>query len=708
MAADRRSNLPKDSSSDTDVVRDSVDSDQAESDIFFLKRSSLNNEPSFQVSQSPILGESISNVSLSGRSSSARKRLNTHVSTDSDTDVVSDSADRKFRFRKKRIRLDIESSDDEHTDPTYIPSDGTSQSSCCDEEQTLQRKKKDCTLHKTENRSKNARLRKKYRKPARFCIFCHSFKSKLSQHIMTQHKDQSRVKNALQLPRKERIFVLNSFKKEGTLEVNKKEARCENPSFERERKSTCPKVVICGNCSGSYAQKYITRHKRTCAEQSDSSASAVNLPAELLTLAKDADIGEDFVADILSKFRNDDIGEMCKNDPVLLQIGRRLWSKQKRKVDKKTEVRKSVMRDMRRLATLYKIMQQTQSKLGKLASKEGNVSDLMKRANFRHLEEAIEEYTSQDVETGTDVKAGLKSAIYYLLKSACKILKGTYLMDDDDDKAADIDKFVAVLELTQNAVFGDAAYKLHKTREEKLRRPSAQPLEKDIKTLRDYILQRIREITSDKFCVMDSHRFVELRDCVVARLTLFNARRGGEPSRLFIKNWNDADKGVWLDQQQLDVLDPLDKSLAAQFKVGYQSGKGRHLVPILFTEDTHLALRKLADPEVRSMCGIRDDNTYLFPCTYMSEGHVSGWHAIKGLCNKVHLDNSEVITATANRHRVSVLFALTEIPEKDRCFVFKHLGHSEQTNQQIYQAPLAVREITVVGRQLNKMDSGTV
>nr|XP_054753532.1 uncharacterized protein LOC129259256 [Lytechinus pictus] len=689
-STDKRSSLATDRcdlstnhNNDTDVISSSAESDQAESDIFCFKRRLFDTEPSFPLPRSRKLSWPIG-------SSTAGRRHNVHASTDDDTDVViSNSADtcddHGYRFCRKRSRLDIESSDDE--------------------EKTLNRRKKHRTLHKTEKHSKNDITRKKYKKPARFCIFCHSYKSKLSQHIMTQHKNQLRVKNALLLPRKDRISVLNSLKKEGTLEVNKKEARCDIPSFERERKSKCHKVVICGNCSGSYAQSYITRHKKACAEQSDSAASAVNLPAELLTLAKDADIGEDFVADILSKFRDDEIGDMCKTDPVLLTIGRRLWSKQKRKVDKKTEVRKSVMRDMRRLASLYKIMQQTESKLGELPAKEGNVSDLMKRANFRHLEEAIEEYTTRDVQTGTDVKAGLKSGIYYLLKSACKILKGTYLMDDNDDKAADIDKFVSVLELTHNAVFGDAAYKLHKTREERLRRPSAQPLDKDIKTLKDYILQRIRQITNDKFCVMDSHRFVELRDCVVSRLTLFNARRGGEPSRLFIKHWNDADEGVWLDQQQLDVLDPLDKALAAQFKVGYQSGKGRHLVPILFTEDTHHALRKLADPEVRSMCGIRDDNTYLFPCTYMSEGHVSGWHAIKSLCKKVHLDNSEVITATANRHRVSVLFALTEIPEKDRDFVFKHLGHSGDTNRDIYQAPLAVREITVVGRQLNKMDS---
>lgn len=135
-------------------------------------------------------------------------------------------------------------------------------------------------------------------------------------------------------------------------------------------------------------------------------------------------------------------------------------------------------------------------------------------------------------------------------------------MDDQDSEAEQIDKFTAVLNLQHNNVFGDATYYLHRNREEKLRRLNGQSLESDIKRLREYTTGRI-----DELVFIDKHHFVELRDCIVARLTLFYARHGGEPSRLFIKCWQDAKSGAWLDKQQLDNLDPIDKAIAQDIRV---------------------------------------------------------------------------------------------------------------------------------------------
>lgn len=39
--------------------------------------------------------------------------------------------------------------------------------------------------------------------------------------------------------------------------------------------------------------------------------------------------------------------------------------------------------------------------------------------------------------------------------------------------------------------------------------------------------------------------------------------------------------------------------------------------------------------------------------------------------------------------------------EKD--YIYKHMGHSEQVNQNVYQAPLAHQQIMVVGKRLQTM-----
>ena len=83
-------------------------------------------------------------------------------------------------------------------------------------------------------------------------------------------------------------------------------------------------------------------------------------------------------------------------------------------------------------------------------------SDLRDRRNFPTLELANGTYTTRD---DTDLKAGLKASLYYSLKTWAKIVKGTFIVNHEDDRATEIGKFVVVLELNHASLFGDATYK---------------------------------------------------------------------------------------------------------------------------------------------------------------------------------------------------------------------------------------------------------
>ena len=118
------------------------------------------------------------------------------------------------------------------------------------------------------------------------------------------------------------------------------------------------------------------------------------------------------------------------------------------------------------------------------------------------------------------------------------------------------------------------------------------------------------------------------------------------------------------------------------------------------------AMEKLCDPEVRKSAGVIAQNKYVFPSTQSSNNHVSGWHVINNICAKLVLENRRLLTATKNRHRVSTWYAALELPQKERQFFYDHMGHSEQTNQSIYQAPPAIMEIVKVGKHLMNIDTG--
>lgn len=98
-----------------------------------------------------------------------------------------------------------------------------------------------------------------------------------------------------------------------------------------------------------------------------------------------------------------------------------------------------------------------------------------------------------------------------------------------------------------------ARYELEKKRLVKIRKPCQLPLESDIEKIHQHILKRMGEL----LCVFElwtAHSFVELRNLVLTRLTLLNGRRGGETSRLLVKDWLEAESDNWIDQQRLQSL----------------------------------------------------------------------------------------------------------------------------------------------------------
>jgi len=85
-----------------------------------------------------------------------------------------------------------------------------------------------------------------------------------------------------------------------------------------------------------------------------------------------------------------------------------------------------------------------------------------------------------------EIKSGLNVSLYYLLKRLANVVKSTHLVPGNDDDAAEVDKFVDMLDLNNNYRFRDAVYKMRQNRETRLRKPGAMPNDDDIKLLWSY------------------------------------------------------------------------------------------------------------------------------------------------------------------------------------------------------------------------------
>ena len=231
-------------------------------------------------------------------------------------------------------------------------------------------------------------------------------------------------------------------------------------------------------------------------------------------------------------------------------------------------------------------------------------------------------------------------------------------------------------------------------------------MKEDIKLLHAYILKRLKLLTDD-YAFPSSHTFVELPNLALTRLTLLNARQGGEAGRLQTDEWLEADQGGWIDKQRPANLSPADKMLVKAMKIAFQMGKSnKHIVSLLVPQDIAPTLKKLSDSSFRKIAGVKESNTFVFASTQMSELSASGWHALKDLCAEIKLQNASLINTTNNRHPVSTLYASLNLPKHERKLFYIHMGHSEDINKDIFQAPLAIISITKVGKQLMQINGG--
>ena len=132
------------------------------------------------------------------------------------------------------------------------------------------------------------------------------------------------------------------------------------------------------------------------------------------------------------------------------------------------------------------------------------------------------------------------------------------------------------------------------------------------------------------------------------------------------------------------------------------ASKVTKLVPLLIPKDSWQAMIILTDPEIRSGAQINGKNKFAFPNMMHSKNHASCWIAVHNLCRKAGLEQS--ISVTDMRHYVATSYALLDVSPNDREMFYKHLGHSKEMNENVYQCPPAMSTITKVGKFLNQLE----
>ena len=415
----------------------------------------------------------------------------------------------------------------------------------------------------------------------------------------------------MQLPKKEHQQFIDKKRREGIYQFNlikMKETAfsksSENSLMRERRLKLSDRVNMCLGCNKFLSSLNFRKHKCTVLN-----AGLANLN---FVCSDRVHKDPEFAEEILKRFRATDAGQLCREDPLIKQVGCRHFCLRRSEQGKKDEIRKCVMSEMRELARLF-------IKFKSLAMVPVTTEDMFTRRHISVLMLTIEEMVS--CEGSKKEKHGLKLQLNAI---SIKSLKGFFNDTLQDAKCEELERFWSAYKFRTPEMFSDARYESIKKFLNKARRPEMLPVKDEMEKLKIFTQAEIARITQ----AFDQKQYAWLRSLVVSRITLYNGRRGEEGSRLLIKEWQDAIEGTWLPAEQVNIQDEAEQYLIGQYRLAYIHGKGRKFVPILIPIDViaagHLLLKH------REAHGVTPENIFLFP-TKFSNSHCSGWHALRTL-----------------------------------------------------------------------------
>ena len=264
---------------------------------------------------------------------------------------------------------------------------------------------------------------------------------------------------------------------------------------------------------------------------------------------------------------------------------------------------------------------------------------------------------------------------------------------------------VVQLHEKEYSIYANNARAVYKKR--KAHVPEELPGEEDIKEVRNCIEEISRLCTKImKDGITEDHR--QLARVTLVRLITFNVRRGREPSKLQLVDWEGVKDDRWKPRTDIPNLsDPVEITLAKRLKLCYVEEKkdanGNALVPILFTAEAVTAIGVLM--KYRREIGISQENQYVF-ARGVAEHFVVGRDTLPAISKQIELKKPKLITPTRTRKWLATMMQLLDLTNSELTWLTNHMGHTKNVHMSWYRKEVATIELTKVAKVLSVIDGG--
>ncbi|KAF5269753.1 hypothetical protein FQR65_LT17930 [Abscondita terminalis] len=194
-------------------------------------------------------------------------------------------------------------------------------------EKSIQQKNEDLcnSNHITNNTERYKRVRNK----GHICYFCNKQIINMARHLATMHNQEVEVAKILSYPKnsKSRKELFEKIMKAGdfyhncnVIELKQVELVLVRRPGENQTNLVYTEYGSCPNCLGFFLKKRLSLHYRTSKPNAKSDAKVISQSNALMACTQQR-FSTTFIKDIKDALRDDDIGQICKNDDLILRYG---------------------------------------------------------------------------------------------------------------------------------------------------------------------------------------------------------------------------------------------------------------------------------------------------------------------------------------------------------------------------------------------------
>uniref|UniRef100_A0A096LV06 Tyr recombinase domain-containing protein n=1 Tax=Poecilia formosa TaxID=48698 RepID=A0A096LV06_POEFO len=196
----------------------------------------------------------------------------------------------------------------------------------------------------------------------------------------------------------------------------------------------------------------------------------------------------------------------------------------------------------------------------------------------------------------------------------------------------------------------------------------------------------------------------ELCRTTLAKIILFNRRRGGEVSKMQLSAFLERDTTP-LHKDVAVGLTEFERQLCAHFSRVEIKGKRGRKVAVLLSPDMVEAITQLISK--RRECGVPDKNTFLFAIPNCLTPY-RGQDCLRVYANDSGAQSPELLRSTQLRKHVATLSQVLNLRNHELDQVANFLGHDIRVHREYYRLPEATTQLAKISKLLLAMERGTL